>query len=224
MVSFHTPSLPSRRKIIQGLEDSMKKRKREEGDDSKAEEVFEKPQNPKSMKYIFNTEINLETPLPLEWQRCLDIKSGLIYYYNTTTLKRTSRDPRASPEPPSPGHMSLDLELNLPCGSVEKNPIPNKNFNRNFGSNSHSNISGDQFLTSSRNNQNSGGFPSWLTFDQGDHQEMVTAVCKNCHMLVIMCKSSPSCPNCKFVHPPDHSPPNLFKKRLSLLHEGLPNV
>uniref|UniRef100_A0A0A9GNA2 Uncharacterized protein n=1 Tax=Arundo donax TaxID=35708 RepID=A0A0A9GNA2_ARUDO len=25
--------------------------------------------------------------------------------------------------------------------------------------------------------------------------------CANCHLLVMLCKSSPSCPNCKFVQP-----------------------
>ncbi|CAK9186427.1 unnamed protein product [Ilex paraguariensis] len=194
----------------------MTKRKREE---SQAEEVSEKPQKAKSMKSVFKTDLNHETPLPLEWQRCLDIQSGKIYYYNTRTHTRSSRDPRASPEPPSPSHMSLDLELNLPCGTVEKNHVANSHMKHNSGSSSTSNDSLDQFTNSNRN-KNMGGLmrlPSWLTFDQDDHQEMITAVCKKCHMLVIMCKSSPACPNCKFMHPLDQSPPTLFKQRLSHL-------
>ncbi|CAA6665040.1 unnamed protein product [Spirodela intermedia] len=53
-------------------------------------------------------------PLPPEWQRCLDIQSGKIHFYNTRTQRRTSRDPRrsAADEPPP---VSLDLELNLTC-------------------------------------------------------------------------------------------------------------
>ncbi|CAN6353230.1 unnamed protein product [Urochloa humidicola] len=30
---------------------------------------------------------------------------------------------------------------------------------------------------------------------------MVAVPCANCHLLVMLCKSSPSCPNCKFVQP-----------------------
>ncbi|KAJ3671476.1 hypothetical protein LUZ60_007555 [Juncus effusus] len=29
---------------------------------------------------------------------------------------------------------------------------------------------------------------------------MIAVACVNCHLLVMLCKSSPSCPNCKFVH------------------------
>ena len=30
---------------------------------------------------------------------------------------------------------------------------------------------------------------------------MVAVPCANCHLLVMLCKASPSCPNCKFVQP-----------------------
>ncbi|PSR99980.1 Protein FAM26E like [Actinidia chinensis var. chinensis] len=190
------------------MENLTKKRKWEE---SQVKEVLD--QKPiwkaKGTKSMFDMELHQETPFPLEWQRCLNIKSGEIHYYNIRTQKRTSRDPRTiNPDPSSPlasdhQHMSLDLELNLPCGSLPttKNPNPNS--------------------ASSTNTKNcsSGGLarcPSWLAFG-GDEREMVTAVCKKCHLLVMMCKSSPACPNCKFVHPPDQTPPSLFKPRLSLL-------
>uniref|UniRef100_A0A0D3FEV1 Uncharacterized protein n=1 Tax=Oryza barthii TaxID=65489 RepID=A0A0D3FEV1_9ORYZ len=35
----------------------------------------------------------------------------------------------------------------------------------------------------------------------GASREMVAAVCARCHMLVMMCREWPACPNCKFVHP-----------------------
>jgi hypothetical protein len=46
-------------------------------------------------------------------------------------------------------------------------------------------------------------------------REMVPAVCVRCHMLVMMCRASPACPNCKFLHPP--TPPG----RASPLELGL---
>uniref|UniRef100_A0A0A9PCL7 Uncharacterized protein n=1 Tax=Arundo donax TaxID=35708 RepID=A0A0A9PCL7_ARUDO len=36
---------------------------------------------------------------------------------------------------------------------------------------------------------------------------MVAAVCVRCHMLVMMCRASPACPNCKFLHPPSRTAP-----------------
>jgi hypothetical protein len=35
----------------------------------------------------------------------------------------------------------------------------------------------------------------------GANSNMVAVPCANCHLLVMLCKSSPSCPNCKFVQP-----------------------
>lgn len=168
------------------------------------------------------------------------MQSGQIYFYNIRTQKRTSNDPRSTPEQPSspPAHMSLDLELNLPCGSssssssMGKNQVSenfinklsnnNNNDNNNSGSISDHHQLANYSVADNNNNNNtdSGGglsrSPSWLTFE-GEQEEMVTAVCKKCHMLVMMSKSSPACPNCKFLHSPDQSTPTLFKRRLSLL-------
>ncbi|KAF7139863.1 hypothetical protein RHSIM_Rhsim06G0082500 [Rhododendron simsii] len=235
MVSLHTPL-----KTIKELENSAKKRKWEE---EAVEELFEKPllissssnssrKGSKSPKSMFDTELlHLETPLPLEWQRCLDIQSGQIHYYNMRTQTRTSTDPRTTnsvPDPPTPPptHMSLDLELNLPCGSTTTTKT---SYSSPHGPTDDITTTGnsDTFLDWSKNKGNDysgvgGGIPrcpSWLAFG-GDEREMITAVCKKCHMLVMMCKSSPACPNCKFVHPPDQTlPDNLFanKSGLSLL-------
>lgn len=40
--------------------------------------------------------------------------------------------------------------------------------------------------------------PAGTLFSGGN---MVAVPCSNCHLLVMLCKSSPSCPNCKFVQP-----------------------
>ncbi|KAL0699854.1 hypothetical protein Bca4012_055976 [Brassica carinata] len=59
--------------------------------------------------------------------------------------------------------------------------------------------------------------PSWLAFEGDDDnddqkkQEMVTTVCMKCHMLVMLCKSTLVCPNCRFMHPDDHSSTKKFK-------------
>lgn len=88
MVSFDTPL-----QKIRELENSTKKRKWQE---EAVGEVLEKPlllidnnynrPKAKSPKSMLDMELlPLEIPLPLEWQRCLDIKSGQIHYYNMRT-------------------------------------------------------------------------------------------------------------------------------------------
>ncbi|XVF39508.1 hypothetical protein PTKIN_Ptkin01aG0040300 [Pterospermum kingtungense] len=228
MVSFQAFLSPNMKKqTIPGLENSSKKRKLEEPQGLSAEETnFEKrPKADQSKRSVFGMEPHLETPLPLEWQRYLDIQSGQIQFYNTKTDTKPSKDPRRiSPEPTShAGHMSLDLELNLQCDSVRKN-IDATCYHQQF--NKHNSVIPSRAGSVDKKiiNSSSGGLTqnlSWLGVEEEDDeqgkQEMVATVCMRCHMLVMLCKSSPACPNCKFMHPPDQGPPKLFKQRLSLL-------
>ncbi|XP_061973372.1 protein CURLY FLAG LEAF 1-like [Populus nigra] len=211
MVSFQALPSPNGRKSIPELDDSSKKRKWEE---SQTEGILEKRSKPESTKSFFEEiELHRETPLPLEWQRCLDIQSGQIHFYNTRTHKRTSRDPRKTPEPPSPDHhMSLDLELNLTYDQSQRKRFANDHITKQNSGGSIRGF-GDLFKDSSRDKESSGGLtrrPSWLASER-DQEEMVATVCTRCHMLVMLCRSSPACPNCKFLHPPDQSSPKLFK-------------
>jgi hypothetical protein len=48
----------------------------------------------------------------------------------------------------------------------------------------------------------------------GPGGNMVAVPCVNCHLLVMLCKSSPSCPNCKFVQPLAPPPPALPHRKL----------
>ncbi|KAF3445820.1 hypothetical protein FNV43_RR10997 [Rhamnella rubrinervis] len=202
MVSFQSPPLsPNHRKPIPDQSgNSSKKRKCEEPffDD----QIFEKRSKGAAKitsESIFDIDQHhLDTPLPLEWQRCLDIQSGQVHFYNTKTHRRTSRDPRSStPDPPiSPVHTNLDLELNLTCESQ-----------LNLCSSGSRNL---HKWNSGGNNYGIRKCPSWLAFEV-DRQEMVATVCMRCHMLVMLCRSSPTCPNCKFMHPTDRNPPALFK-------------
>ncbi|KAH9302076.1 hypothetical protein KI387_013659, partial [Taxus chinensis] len=48
-------------------------------------------------------DLHMESPLPLDWEQCLDLDSGEIYYMNRRTQERTSHDPR----------QKLDLELKI---------------------------------------------------------------------------------------------------------------
>ncbi|CAH9113389.1 unnamed protein product [Cuscuta epithymum] len=223
MVSFHSSLSPHqllgrRSKNLQNPDffdmSLPKKRKR------LVEEVSERSQT-RIINSLLGIELPLLAPLPLEWQRCLDIKSGQVYFYNTRTKEKTTTDPRISSPPEElPAPASLDLELNLLCGggSSEEQHHVGDNFTeinvtlKNPSCNNK--IINDPITTSGEGaggKKRSGGFlslsrsPSWLTFDDGDQEEMVTAVCDKCHMLVMVCKATPTCPNCKFVNHPASS-------------------
>ncbi|KAJ8625699.1 hypothetical protein MRB53_034229 [Persea americana] len=195
MISIQNSLSLEERKTFSNSNNSSKKRKwqSEEGGEDDCSTKVNDPEA-KSTEPTLDIDLHLETPLPIDWQRCLDLQSGQVHFFNTRTQKRTCRDPRGSPEPVSSRTMSLDLELNLPFDSFqdhldneEKNPPPNS-------TDSCSNPK--PILSRSL---------SWVSLD-ADEQEMLAAVCMRCHMLVMLCKSSPTCPNCKFLNPTDQIP------------------
>lgn len=251
MISFHTslPECPTL-VVIPELETSSKKRKWEDPLPPIAtsyhhqEHLFFKDQSSdirddsRIQPATLDIELNLDTPLPSEWQQCLDIQSGQIHFFNTRTYVRTSRDPRmtastASPDVPATS-LDIDLELNLTCESLRKNPYTaasadhhhNGNMKERDFINRQSGLEQqdhhDQVAMSNKNaHKKSIGLtsrcPSWLSFESEQH-EMVATVCTRCHMLVMLCKSSPACPNCKFLQPLDHNSHTLTNpKRCSLL-------
>ncbi|XP_074280137.1 uncharacterized protein LOC141605324 [Silene latifolia] len=241
MVSFQTPFLElNQRKTTLESDTNSKKRKWDHDPKADHEDIlpFKHWMNHKgsvpatasattTTRYFSDIELHLETPLPSEWQRCLDIQSGEIHFYNTRTQKRTVRDPRETSEeqptsPPRDCHMSLDLELNLPCGSRNHNSEETKPTFKNKSSLSPQREPTNLFKN--LNNTIERNFFHNLKESKEDvvdskedgATEMVAAACMRCHMLVMLQKSSPTCPNCKFVHPPYHSPPDLFKPTLSL--------
>ncbi|XP_004152643.1 uncharacterized protein LOC101203360 [Cucumis sativus] len=162
---------------------------------------------------VLDIELHLETPLPFYWQRCLDIQSGKIHFYNMTTQKRTWKDPRDKLEKDDDdddeeddnrydkNDMSLDLELNLTCESMEKN-------------NNHQTVQG---VRRAINDGMMFGLSENYNHNNNKKAEMVAAVCMRCHLLVMLCKSSPECPNCKFMNsPPEQTSPAMSKRRCHL--------
>lgn len=119
-----------------------------------------------------------------------------------TRVEDSKRSLQLQP-PSSVPHMSLDLELNLTCESQRKKEDHDYNYNYNH-TNKKQNSGSPKSLTEHN------GSPSWLS-TEGDYKEMVATVCMRCHMLVMLCKSSPACPNCKFMHPLDQNPSKFLK-------------
>ncbi|MQL81921.1 hypothetical protein Taro_014369 [Colocasia esculenta] len=166
-------------------------------------------------------DLHLDTPLPPEWQRCLDIQSGKIHFYNTRTHRRTSRDPRESVDETTPlsppavadaRSVSLDLELNLMCETSPRSHGGGEEI-KTQEKGAHVDVPA-AFFCDHRARPSGAAIcktPSWVSMD-ADAGEMMATVCGRCHMLVMMCKSSPSCPNCKFLHAPDQMPPSAMLK------------
>lgn len=113
--------------------------------------------NPVSQRSSIDLQLN--DPLPLDWEQCLDLESGNMYYLNRKTMKKSSIRPKEA---------SMELDLNISA------------FPFSEGKATYSAQEMQQQCSSSSN--------------------MVALVCVNCHLLVMMFKSSPLCPNCKYLH------------------------
>ncbi|RDX91051.1 hypothetical protein CR513_27022 [Mucuna pruriens] len=206
MVSFHKALAESPRPEIHAeFEAPSKKRKWEE---PFAEDFFKDQTSIR--KSDFDIDLHPETPFSSDkWRQYLTIQSGQIQLCNPRT---TTEDPKRSPD-----HMSLDLELNLTCESLRKKEESYYDMNEKQSSGSPGGLSEreDLFIESSKKCKKDS--PSWLlSSSEDDYKEMVATVCMRCHMLVMLCKSSPSCPNCKFMHPPDQNPSKFLKRRCTL--------
>ncbi|PSS35711.1 Transcription elongation regulator like [Actinidia chinensis var. chinensis] len=127
----------------------------------------------------------LKETLLLDWEQCLDLESGRMYYINRKTLRKSWDRPK--------DQQKLDLELNVSTCSDHYQYCTNDSQTLQKSS-----IKEQQYSPSSSN--------------------MVALPCLNCHLLVILSTSSPSCPNCKFLHslPPHQMSPPPPKVRTSV--------
>ncbi|CAM0902577.1 unnamed protein product [Alopecurus aequalis] len=139
-------------------------------------------------------ELHLNDPLPLDWEQCLDLQSGRMYYLNRKTLKRSWNRPK---------EQGLNLELNISTTPLNM-VLLDGHTSADAPALSQAGTKRGTLLGSS---------------------SMIAVPCANCHLLVMLCKSSPSCPNCKFVQSlapatPHHRIDTTLKplQTLSLLH------
>ncbi|XP_073007871.1 uncharacterized protein [Typha latifolia] len=124
----------------------------------------------------YSIELHLNDPLPLDWEQCLDLQSGRMYYLNRKTLKKSWTRPKEK---------NLNLDLNISTfpssqGNIGSSTTPEE-------------------LSKKQHNTSSGA--------------MVAVVCANCHLLVVISKSSPSCPNCRYMN---SSPPTTALRTPSM--------
>ncbi|KAL2456928.1 uncharacterized protein Fot_56572 [Forsythia ovata] len=119
-----------------------------------------------------SVDLHLKDPLPLDWEQCLDLESGRMYYLNRKTSRKTWNRPK---------EQKLDLELNISSCNEQHN---------NWGSDSDQ----QEMIKKHQHSSNSSS------------SNMIALACSNCHLLVILSRASPSCPNCKYVHSLTTSP------------------
>ncbi|RCV38000.1 hypothetical protein SEVIR_8G110100v4 [Setaria viridis] len=136
-----------------------------------------------AMSHASGLELQLGDPLPPDWEQCLDLHSGRMYYLNRKTMKKSWVRPRSSNKEEQG---ALNLELNI---STTPSIFDGK-----------ASSIGAAVADETRS-PNGGG-------------HMVAVPCANCHLLVMLCKSSPSCPNCKFVQPSVPAMPRTPPRRL----------
>ncbi|XP_028757429.1 uncharacterized protein LOC114716574 [Neltuma alba] len=199
MVSFHKALAESPRSAVPAeLEASSKRRKREES----------------SPVEFFNAQTEAE--------KRKSTSDNQQLYPSPRINMNTPEDPKNSLAPPSSTQISLDLELNLTFDQSQGNKADNYSINKkqNAGPPRSFRVHDIYGTESSDHKKDSGDIShssSSRMSAEGDHREMVATVCMRCHMLVMLRMSSPACPNCKFMHPPDQNPPKFLKRKCSLL-------
>ncbi|XP_052139773.1 uncharacterized protein LOC127758192 [Oryza glaberrima] len=141
-----------------------------------------------------NLELQLNDPLPLDWEQCLDLQSGRMYYLNRKTLKKSWIRPK---------EQSVNLELNISTTQPTVVVVPTIIDGGSTGA------AATPVAVVAEETKKGGTIVS-----SGPGGNMVAVPCVNCHLLVMLCKSSPSCPNCKFVQPLAPPPPAMPHRKL----------
>ncbi|XP_010521187.1 PREDICTED: uncharacterized protein LOC104800151 [Tarenaya hassleriana] len=219
MVSLQEGTLCWRKRgFITDVHSSFKKRKQDDG--KLQTNLLNKGTNSENRGSIpFHVELQLRTPPPFDRQKRTEAKG------QSRTSEGHSTYPEESASNGGP-KMSLDLELNL-LPSASPGPKSKEGFRSSIREETKSS-KGETFTSSNKKSGIGLGLsrcPSWVAFEGEDDdddqkkkkQEKVATVCMKCHMLVMLCKSAPVCPNCKFMHPHGHSSMDLFKPSSSLL-------
>ncbi|OVA06452.1 hypothetical protein BVC80_479g34 [Macleaya cordata] len=152
--------------------------------------------------YSLPVELEEPYPLPLGWQRFLDLKTGEIYYKKEGQEKGYSGERRRmSRHGKSP---KLDLKLNLSPPRVNNNPrveSPNRSGNSSPTSPPSSCVSSENSTDETLRYSSS-----------PEATSMVLVGCPRCLMYVMLSEEDPKCPKCKSTVLLDFLHDNTTKK------------
>lgn len=153
-------------------------------------------------------DLDEHSPLPVGWHKCLDLKTGQIYYREegsaaAETMSRNGRNPK------------LELKLNLSPPRVNRQTLesPNRSVS------SMSPISPPSSCVSSELNMEAETDPGQaLRYSNSpEATSMVLVGCPRCLMYVMLSEEEPKCPKCKstvlldFLH--ENNDANVTKKK-----------
>ncbi|KAF3323594.1 cell wall protein IFF6-like protein [Carex littledalei] len=170
-----------------------------------------------SMTGDFTVELNSDVALPFQWEQCLDLRNGQVYYINWEDGTRTTVDPRAhnrsfylynsssDDEDPVTDPEEAEGEAETALGAQETYIYDSSSDTDscsgiNTESSYTSNISSNPSSFSPTESSSSGGFGAFSGASDGGTANggavLVAAGCKACFMYFMVPKHVNVCPKC----------------------------
>ncbi|WCJ41477.1 hypothetical protein M5689_022345 [Euphorbia peplus] len=159
---------------------------------SESENNFSGSKKRKFFSSESSVDLHVKDPLPMDWEQCLDLQSGRMYYLNRKTLRKSWNWPINKDHH---HHQKLDLELHISAPDHHHHHYHHHHHHQD-NNNNNSNYKKQAMTSSTSSNCNNNN----NNRENNNNDNMVALACLNCHLLVILSRSSPSCPNCKYVH------------------------
>ncbi|KAG6478085.1 hypothetical protein ZIOFF_061517 [Zingiber officinale] len=137
-----------------------------------------------------SVELNSEIALPVQWEQCLDLRTGEIYYINWENGDRTTEDPRST----SGGYSSSNYYDDGDDGASDEY----SSSRGGGGSGGDDKDASDEEDTADSSSLSSASpSPSSSVEDPiGEDHTLVAAGCKACFMYFMVPKRVDSCPKC----------------------------
>ncbi|XP_051122078.1 protein CURLY FLAG LEAF 1-like [Andrographis paniculata] len=142
-------------------------------------------------------ELNSQGPLPLNWEQCLDLKTGEIYYINWRTGKKVKDDPRRATAATSYTAVADDYsgDDSSSCDSDDSGSESSPSSSRqqwsagnNYYSRRQQNVGVDVDVSATAGGGGGSG--------SGGGSVLVVAGCKRCLMYYMVPKQEEICPKC----------------------------
>ncbi|CAL9126126.1 hypothetical protein MUK42_02391 [Musa troglodytarum] len=141
-------------------------------------------------------DLNSEPVLPYQWEQCLDMRTGEIYYINWETGVRTTEDPRATAAAASA--YSSSYYYSDEDGTSDEYSCSNVGSGDDYeveDEDEDESDTTDSSTLSSTSPPQASSFPSDESSRGGDHI-LVAAGCKCCFMYFMVPKRTDACPKC----------------------------